>query len=456
MFKLSKCISRIVTCAIIQLGVFACAFLATSQSVSAYVILPEACREDLGDCIKKDKLSFIFVFSEISYRDFEQFQNIDELWPADKTFPKIYVETNGGSLSAAMGIGRILRKRDAYITTANPLIEESKHYAPRCRSACVFIAAGATKRQLGNIGLHDGHTTINWGKKNQKSEPLSQKVDIQLKAYLDEMKIDAGVFAMVKSTHFDDMRDYYYDKTLAGADQDIVRWGFHQFDNRDTVDENTATEPVPEEPSFRDDMKFAVDNGIIAASRHLAYIYASQANGREPNYEMAMRAMRYAAVMEDPSAQHMMGHLLATGKWGQTNIKESREWFLKAAQNGFAGSQNNIGWYYYKGKGVQKSIPLAVHWITRAADGGEPFAYGSLCEMYGAGDVFPYNKQETYKWCKLAALEMPFGKSRDLAVKLLNRTIAKMTEDELAVGKVDVETWKPLQQTASKLKNIED
>jgi hypothetical protein len=31
-----------------------------------------------------------------------------------------------------------------------------------------------------------------------------------------------------------------------------------------------------------------------------------------------------------------------------------------------------------------------------------------------------------------------------------------MTEDELSVGKVDVETWKPLQQTASKMKNIED
>ena len=438
------------------LFVFSYTMLASCSTAAAYVILPEECREDLGTCIKRDKLTSILIFSEISYRDLEQFKRIDELWPPDRAFPRVYVETNGGGLEAAMGIGRILRRRDAYIATGNPFIDASKNYAPRCRSACVFVAAGATKRQLGNIGLHDGHTTINWGKKSQKSEPLSQRVDIQLKSYLDEMNIDPSVFAVIKSTHFDDMRDYYYDKTLAGNDQDIVRWGFHQFDNRDAVDENTPTEPVAEEPTFRDDMKFAVDNGIIAASRYLAYIYASQANGRKPDYEGAMHAMRYAAVMEDPTAQHMMGHLLATGEWGQTNIKESRDWFLKAAQNGFAGSQNNIGWYYYEGKGVQKSIPLAVHWITRAADGGEPFAYGSLCEMHGAGDVFPYNKQDTYKWCKLAALEMPFGKSRDKAVKILNRYITKMTEDELAVGKVDVETWKPLQQPASKMRNIED
>ena len=97
-----------------------------------------------------------------------------------------------------------------------------------------------------------------------------------------------------------------------------------------------------------------------------------------------------------------------------------------------------------------------MHWITRSADGGEPFAYGSLCEMHGAGDVFPYDKQDAYKWCKLAALEMPFGEARSLAVKILNRYIAKMTVDELSVCKASVESWQPLKVSRHRMGNVED
>jgi TPR repeat protein len=131
-----------------------------------------------------------------------------------------------------------------------------------------------------------------------------------------------------------------------------------------------------------------------------------------------MKAMLYAAIMEDVHAQHMMGHLLSTGEWQEKNLKEGKEWFLKAAQNGFPGSQNNIGWAYYKGTGVQKNIPLAVHWITRSADAGEPFAYGSLCEMYGAGNVFPPDKQEAS--CTGAQINRPSSTAIETASRIIS------------------------------------
>jgi hypothetical protein len=76
--------------------------------------------------------------------------------------------------------------------------------------------------------------------------------------------------------------------------------------------------------------------------------------------------------------------------------------------------------------------------------------------MHGAGDVFPYDKQEAYKWCKLASLEMPFGEARNLAVKILNRYVARMTEDELSVGKASVESWQPLRASKYTMGNVED
>jgi TPR repeat protein len=85
---------------------------------------------------------------------------------------------------------------------------------------------------------------------------------------------------------------------------------------------------------------------------------------------------------------------------------------------GLAASENNVGWHYYKGDGIKRSIPDAVFWITRSAEQGEPFAYGSLCEMYDAGDTFAKDNIEAYKWCKLAANEEPDGQVRSGSVCL--------------------------------------
>lgn len=60
--------------------------------------------------------------------------------------------------------------------------------------------------------------------------------------------------------------------------------------------------------------------------------------------------------------------------------------------------------------------------------------------MHGAGDFFPYGKQEAYKWCKLVSFEMSFREASSLAVKILKRYVARITEDELSVRKASVES----------------
>jgi TPR repeat protein len=45
-------------------------------------------------------------------------------------------------------------------------------------------------------------------------------------------------------------------------------------------------------------------------------------------------------------------------------------WFYKSAQQGYAPSMYSYGLACKSGRGVAKSIPLAVYWLTRAVDEG--------------------------------------------------------------------------------------
>jgi TPR repeat protein len=46
------------------------------------------------------------------------------------------------------------------------------------------------------------------------------------------------------------------------------------------------------------------------------------------------------------------------------DIRQAEEWFLKAAVQGNAGSQNNLGVLYELGDGVQRNYSKAVKWYT--------------------------------------------------------------------------------------------
>ena len=129
---------------------------------------------------------------------------------------------------------------------------------------------------------------------------------------------------------------------------------------------------------------------------------------------------------------------------------------MKAAQLGYAHSQNNVGWAYYKGEGVKRSIPDAVFWITRAADQGVSFAYGSLCEMYDAGDVFRPSNVQAYKWCRLAVETEAAGHVRSNDVDILVRFRKKMNQAEIDEAETLIKNWAPLKPVYSQMGDTDD
>jgi TPR repeat protein len=50
------------------------------------------------------------------------------------------------------------------------------------------------------------------------------------------------------------------------------------------------------------------------------------------------------------------------------------KWYRKAAEQGYASAQNNLGWMYATGTGVPKDMTKAKYWINKAYEGGSKLA----------------------------------------------------------------------------------
>jgi hypothetical protein len=76
--------------------------------------------------------------------------------------------------------------------------------------------------------------------------------------------------------------------------------------------------------------------------------------------------------------------------------------YRKAAEQGDAKAQVNLGFMYGKGKGVPQDYAEAVKWYRKAADQGYASAQFNLGTMYDQGEGVPQDYAEAYVWSSLA------------------------------------------------------
>ena len=81
-------------------------------------------------------------------------------------------------------------------------------------------------------------------------------------------------------------------------------------------------------------------------------------------------AYRKAAEQGDAKAQYNLGVCYANGDGVQKDLTQAVFWYRKAAEQGHAEAQYNLGVCYYNGDGVQKDLAQAVFWLRKAADQG--------------------------------------------------------------------------------------
>jgi len=140
---------------------------------------------------------------------------------------------------------------------------------------------------------------------------------------------------------------------------------------------------------------------------------------------------RKAAERGDAEAQYNLGRLYEDGFWGvPKNETKAVEWYRKAANQGHAGAQSGLGFIYAAGRGeVKESLTIGqsapagqpsqryvvttktrtepsikdVGWYRKAAEQGDAEAQNNLGVMYANGQRVPKNEAKAAEWFQKAA-----------------------------------------------------
>lgn len=85
-----------------------------------------------------------------------------------------------------------------------------------------------------------------------------------------------------------------------------------------------------------------------------------------------------AAEQGYADAQFNLGLMYANGEGIEQDIVQAVDLFRKAAEQGNIDAQNNLGALYYTGEGVERNVDIAIEWFERAAALGSDDARTNL------------------------------------------------------------------------------
>ncbi len=200
----------------------------------------------------------------------------------------------------------------------------------------------------------------------------------------------------------------------------------------------------------------AANYGSIQAMRDLAKFYTSYDPDVKPDFTQASKWLKRAADKGDVGALHNLGYYYHFGLGVAKDEAKAADYYRQASKLGSAPSQNKLGWSYYKGEGVPKSLPDAVYWITKSAEQGEPFAYGSLCEISGETDLFKGDPSEAVMWCGLAMEHLPDGEAKDAAKVNFDALTKTIDLTDLEAGERAIKQWNGENDTFANMRNVGD
>jgi ATP-dependent protease ClpP protease subunit len=184
---------------------------------------------DPTSCVREHSC-FAYLNGRITSKDLAVFQTIDKqiaTLPEIKQRIVVILNSDGGDVEAAIGIGRILR-RQTYSDVR--LLKYS-----RCLSACVFVLAGGLLRLVdGQVGIHrpytDGLEVMTY-RQNQERFSLLENL---AKNFLKDMNLPPALY--------DQMMRIPPEKMQILSATELTQFGLNQHDPvyMDTLDSQQA------------------------------------------------------------------------------------------------------------------------------------------------------------------------------------------------------------------------
>ncbi|RJT92754.1 sel1 repeat family protein [Arthrobacter frigidicola] len=153
----------------------------------------------------------------------------------------------------------------------------------------------------------------------------------------------------------------------------------------------------------------------------------------------------------DAMAQNLMGLAYKCGMGVKQNHAASIQWFRRAAEQGEADAQFNLGRLYgsevdgmYKnGRAAPANDAEAFKWYRLAAEQGHTQAQVRLAQLFAKGltDIAP-DQVQAYQWMSLAA-----ASGEPTAAKVVADYAAQMKPEQLQQAQLLAEEWQRRQGT---------
>ena len=146
------------------------------------------------------------------------------------------------------------------------------------------------------------------------------------------------------------------------------------------------------------------NKGNAEAQWMLGAYYLCGESGLPEDYEQAFLWFSRAAKQGYAQSQLDLGRMYYYG-WGVIQDYElALKWYALAAEQGLSGAQFELGDLYYRGQGgVATNFSCALNWYTKAAEQDNPVAAYVLGKMHYFGIGTSSNHEKAFKWYKTAA-----------------------------------------------------
>ena len=112
---------------------------------------------------------------------------------------------------------------------------------------------------------------------------------------------------------------------------------------------------------------------------------------------------RKAAEQGHAVAQNNLGVCYFKGQGVPQDYAQAVIWYNKSVEQGLADAQFNLGISYHSGLGVPKDYAQAVSWYRMAAEQGHADAQYNLGNMYANGEGLPKDYAKAVDWYRMAA-----------------------------------------------------
>jgi TPR repeat protein len=148
-----------------------------------------------------------------------------------------------------------------------------------------------------------------------------------------------------------------------------------------------------------------------------------------------------------PTLQNNVGYMYQTGLGVEKNSRTAAEWYEKAAKSGNATAQFNLGYMLATGQIGRKDYAAAAKWYEAAAVQGQIYAMNNLGGLYADGKGLQKNLPHAYMWFSLAANHgnEPAAVEARRSLSIVERA---MSSDQLIEAKHLREGWDRQNQTA--------